>query len=313
MKMKEKQATGEHEVLQSDQDMPTSLVPQTTGEAQVPTVQKNPIEKIRENVDLLDRLYHEFMKDGIHYGEVPGCKKPCLLQPGAEKIVEMFQLTVDPIVKKEWLPGGHLNVDVTIKLFSRQGVYLGGGIGSCSTLESKYRWRKEERVCPACGKTSIIKGKKEYGGGWLCWKKKDGCGTTFADGDKTIEDQQVGRVENPDIADQYNTVTKMSYKRGFVSAVKTISGVSERFTVDMEENQPEETNGENGKQKPKPSNVDADIKFALSKLPSMTPDVLQDLLVRNCNGKTEIAELTDLEKQGLLKYLKGMISNGAKK
>lgn len=45
--------------------------------------------------------------------------------------------------------------------------------------------------CPKCGKTgSIIKGKQEYGGGWLCFKKKEGCGAKFNDGDERIEGDQ---------------------------------------------------------------------------------------------------------------------------
>lgn len=37
------------------------------------------------------------------------------------------------------------------------------------------------RKCPVCGEETVIKGKKEYGGGYVCWKAKGGCGATFAD------------------------------------------------------------------------------------------------------------------------------------
>lgn len=34
--------------------------------------------------------------------------------------------------------------------------------------------------CPRCGVVgSIIQGRPEYGGGWLCYKKKNGCGAKF--------------------------------------------------------------------------------------------------------------------------------------
>lgn len=40
------------------------------------------------------------------------------------------------------------------------------------------------RSCPQCGKSkAVIKGKAEYGGGWLCFKKKGGCGATWQDAD----------------------------------------------------------------------------------------------------------------------------------
>lgn len=38
------------------------------------------------------------------------------------------------------------------------------------------------RACPECGESAIIKGKAEYGGGWVCWKKRGGCGATFPEG-----------------------------------------------------------------------------------------------------------------------------------
>jgi hypothetical protein len=39
---------------------------------------------------------------------------------------------------------------------------------------------QEKLVCPACGAfDAVIKGKEEYGGGWVCYKKKDGCGNKW--------------------------------------------------------------------------------------------------------------------------------------
>jgi hypothetical protein len=48
----------------------------------------------------------------------------------------------------------------------------------------------EQLVCPTCGKPSMIKGKAEYGGGWLCFKKKGGCGAKFTDAEWTM-------IQNP--------------------------------------------------------------------------------------------------------------------
>lgn len=36
------------------------------------------------------------------------------------------------------------------------------------------------KACPECGKSNaVIKGKEEYGGGWVCFKKKGGCGYSW--------------------------------------------------------------------------------------------------------------------------------------
>ena len=40
--------------------------------------------------------------------------------------------------------------------------------------------KNKKTLCPNCGKDAIIKGKEEYGGGWLCYKQKGGCGAKFS-------------------------------------------------------------------------------------------------------------------------------------
>ena len=82
---------------------------------------------------------------------------------------------------------------------------------------------------------TIIKGKEQYGGGWLCYLKKGGCGEKYETEDKRITDQVIGKVENPDIADIYNTVKKMAKKRAFVDAMLTATAASDCFTQDIEE------------------------------------------------------------------------------
>lgn len=41
--------------------------------------------------------------------------------------------------------------------------------------------RPPMKTCPACGAQAVIAGKPEYGGGFVCWKNKGGCGAKFAD------------------------------------------------------------------------------------------------------------------------------------
>jgi hypothetical protein len=102
-------------------------------------------------------------------------------------------------------------------------------------MEGKFRFRNEERKCPLCGATAIIKGKKEYGGGWLCWKQKGGCGEKFKDDESTIIDQPQGKVEHDNPADYYNTCLKMAKKRAHVDAILTVTAASDIFTQDLED------------------------------------------------------------------------------
>lgn len=196
------------------------------------------VEDVVERVEKIQAIAKKVMKEGHHFGTIPGVDKPSLLKPGAEILCQTFQLA--PSFKlKEKRSGDHLEVIATCKLTASNGAVLGSADGSCSTRESKYAFRNAARVCPECGEPAIIKGKEQYGGGWLCWNKpekgKNGCGAKFKDGDRSIEDQVVGRIENPDLPDTWNTVRKMAEKRALVAIVLIVTCASDLFTQDVEE------------------------------------------------------------------------------
>ena len=177
------------------------------------------------------------MKEGEHYGKIPGCgDKPSLFKAGAEVLATVFGLAPQLDVRRNDLAGGHREYEVTCTLIHiATGAVVGQGVGCCSTMESKYRWRKGERKCPNCGKATIIKGQAQYGGGWVCWDKKGGCKSKWRDGAKEIEDQNADKVENPDIADVYNTVLKMAKKRAQVDCTLTAVGASDILTQDLDD------------------------------------------------------------------------------
>ncbi|MBS5866224.1 MAG: hypothetical protein KIC37_07740 [Coriobacteriaceae bacterium] len=159
--------------------------------------QKGALE-VREQVNQIQYLMKNVLLKGTHYDTIKGCgPKPVLLQPGAEKIAYMFHFVPTYEVQREDFSNGHRAYDVTCKLTYRDehGTerVAGYGMGECSTLESKYRYRNE-------------------------W-----------------DNGQKHRVENPDIADVWNTVMKMAKKRAFVDAVKSTTAASDIFTQDIED------------------------------------------------------------------------------
>lgn len=186
----------------------------------------------------------QLMKENIDYGIIPGTPKPTLLKPGAEKLCSLFGLSPAFYVEssdEDWTGerhGGEAFFNYRYKCqLARNGHVMGEGEGSCNSWESKYRYRKGERKCPTCGAETIIKGKAEYGGGWLCWKNKGGCGAKFKAGDTAIESQEVGRRVNPDIFDIVNTLQKMAQKRALIAATLIAINASEFFTQDVEDMQ----------------------------------------------------------------------------
>jgi hypothetical protein len=177
--------------------------------------------------------------DGGDYGIIPGAgQKKVLLKSGAEKLCDVYGLADRYRILSKVEDFDHGLFDYTIECVlvrKTDEMFVGSGLGTCSSYEAKYRWRDSRRVCPRCHKDAIIKGKAEYGGGWLCWKNKGGCGEKFADTDPAIIGQATGRVENPDIVDTKNTVLKMAKKRAKIDAVIGVTRSSGIFSQDLEE------------------------------------------------------------------------------
>lgn len=197
-------------------------------------------QEIKGQVNRIQEVMQAVMQEGYHYGVIPGTQKPTLLKPGAEKLIVTFRLA--PLLEVERIDLGNNHREYQVKctlVHIPTGRVFGEGIGSCSTLESKYRWRQGERLCPHCGRPTIIKGKAEYGGGWLCFARKGGCGAKFVERDEQITSQPVGRTENPDISDTWNTILKMAKKRALVDATLTATAASDIFTQDIGDDEAE--------------------------------------------------------------------------
>lgn len=196
-------------------------------------------DEIRQRINLVQEVMREVMIEGVHYGVIPGTKEKSLYKPGAEILCVTFRLAPHYAITRFNLEGGHREYEITTTLeHTPTGQIWGEGVGSCSTLESKYRYRFASRVCPECNAETISKSRQEYGGGWYCSTKKGGCGAKFDADDDSIIDQEAGRTENPDIADQYNTVLKIAKKRSHSDATLTATACSDIFkqtTVDEDE------------------------------------------------------------------------------
>lgn len=190
------------------------------------------VEQIKSQVDQVKTLMANVMTEGVEYGRIPGCgDKPTLLQPGAQMINLMFGSSEDFDVDQRDMGNGHREYVVKCRLLSKNtGEFLGSGMGSCSTMESKYRYRNVSDYeitgdpIPADAKEK----KKEY--------RKQGFGMKKIDGVwEWVRYTDSGKQENPDIADTYNTVLKIACKRALVAATLNTFGVSSLFTQDIED------------------------------------------------------------------------------
>lgn len=205
---------------------------------------KDALNAYQAKKELIDGI----MKKDVDYGIIPGTAKPALLKAGAEKVTSFFGLSprfTDAEVVNDWMGENHGGEPFffyrrTCNLY-KGSILVASVDGSCNSWEKKYRWRGGERICPQCGKATIKKskyapkGKPEAEPGFYCYAKLGGCGAEFNFDDKTITEQKLEQVINPDVSDLVNTILKMADKRALVAATLIATGMSEYFTQDVDD------------------------------------------------------------------------------
>jgi len=168
---------------------------------------------VRAQVNLMQDVMLEVMKDGTHFGVIPGTKQKSLYKAGAEKIMSTFRLAADPEVT-DLGRDGEIHYRVKVSIRSASGQFLGAGIGECSSSEEKYAWRAA-----------------------LCDEEFDATPENrrrikFAKWNGRVEQKKQVRT-NP--ADVSNTILKMAKKRGLTDGVLTVTAASDLFTQDIED------------------------------------------------------------------------------
>lgn len=201
---------------------------------------KQAIERQLALVGVIQTLIDATFDYGVDFGKIDGVDKDTLFLPGIEKTMGLLGLREsfrDIHTERQFdsdNPFFYFEVECVLT-HSQSGLEVATGQGVCHTREKSFM-RREERTCPNCEQPAIIKGKVEYGGGWLCWNKKGGCGAKFQDGDQAIEGQSVGMINDPQLVwDGLNRARKIANKRAKADAVKRIGMLSGRFTVDVED------------------------------------------------------------------------------
>lgn len=181
----------------------------------------SPLEAQRR-VQELQAFVQSVMIKGTDYGVIPDTNgKPCLYQPGAQKLAELYgfahRFTVLDAVK-DW-ERGFFYFEVKTELTARSdGRFLGEGVGSCNSRESKYaqRWVTEKKLPAGVDKASLRRKPLE---------SKFNPGTTY----------DVFLVGNEDAYSLVNTIQKMTCKRSFIHAVISVTRSSGLFTQDVED------------------------------------------------------------------------------
>lgn len=165
-------------------------------------------------------IMESVMKDGTHFGQIPGTPKPTLYKAGAEKLLVTFQIAAATKDVIDLSTADEARYRVRVEGVSQvSGVVLGEAWGECSSNEEKYRWRK-----PVCDEeyteTSADQRREVYKRGT---------------GGKAYKQKQV-RTSPADVA---NTILQMATKRALVPMTRVVLACSDIFAQDLED-MPEE-------------------------------------------------------------------------
>lgn len=195
------------------------------------------VSEILAQKALIQDAMKSAMQDGQHFGKIPGCgDKPTLLQPGAQTILLLFRMNPDYEVEIVTLDRGHREYRVKCRLTNTAGQFIGAGVGACSTMESKYRFRVApktitDREVPKAywdlRKSEPAKAQELLGGKGFSTKKDEAGVWRIAEGSSD-------KIEHDNPADHYNTCLKMAKKRALVDATLTRTAASDIFSQDAE-------------------------------------------------------------------------------
>lgn len=207
------------------------------------TMDSLPVEAIKAIVAKVHEVAAAVMKDGHHYGLIPGAgKQKVLLKPGAQLLCVTFQLRPMFVTLHRILDPDHVHYEVRCDLVSRAtDECVATGSGAASSLEVKHRYRGAGKKCPDCDnqlRRSKFPSKETGKKGWYCWADKGGCGEEFEADDPAVAAQEVGKILNEDPHDLCNTLLKMANKRAMVDAVLNATAASDVFTQDLEDRVP---------------------------------------------------------------------------
>lgn len=173
------------------------------------------VAEVVQQAMAIQEVMRAVMREGVHYGVIPGTDKPTLYKAGAEKLCLTFHIA-DEYRSEDLSTSEVIRYRVTcVGRHQQTGVDLGSGIGEASTGEEKYRWRRA--VCKEEFEATPV-GMKRV-------KYSRGRNNSFYTQDQV-------RTEPADLA---NTVLKMAAKRAKMAMVLNVLAASDAFTQDLED------------------------------------------------------------------------------
>lgn len=105
----------------------------------IDSIDTNAVTRTLQKIAQFQQIIQSALKPSHDYGIIPGCQKPSLLKPGAEKINMLMGCSTEYVImdKTEDYDKGFFAYNVKC-IISRNGVLITEGVGNCNSREKKY-------------------------------------------------------------------------------------------------------------------------------------------------------------------------------
>ena len=111
-----------------------------TAEYSIAEISPANVQSMMTRINDMRAIVQKNLVEGHDYGKIPGCAKPSLWKPGAEKILILFGLTSEYEVMDKVQDYENGFFAFTVRSFlSRNGQPVTQGVGHANTKEFKYR------------------------------------------------------------------------------------------------------------------------------------------------------------------------------
>lgn len=178
-----------------------TLIPTVPPGATIAPITRADFAQLASQRSLLREFVAKQLARAVDFGVIPGCEKPSLFKPGAEKLGIIFKLVPTQILTKETvdIQNNYAQYSYRCELRHREtGQLIATCEGTCGSQEKKYRERTVWEYSPPDGK-------------------------------------KIPRKEVTPVGDLLNTLMKMAQKRAYVGAMIVATGASDFFTQDLDD------------------------------------------------------------------------------
>ncbi len=172
-------------------------------------------EQMRQQVKAIQRLMKAVMRDGEHYGCLPGSRKPSLWKAGAEKLCVAFHIAPSFVIEDLSTPEQCRYRVRCVGTHQLTGIILGEGLGACSSMEQRYKWRRA--ADQEFDRVPEERRRVKYGY------------------DRETESWYELKQVRSEPEDLENSILKMACKRAHVAMTLNVTAASDIFTQDIED------------------------------------------------------------------------------